>query len=376
MRHQNLNIAMVVWHLTQVDLDHIGGLERRTITEAEALVDYGAKVSLTAPRFRGTPTKFAARAIPLLKFLGNKAPLAYYSQFVARNLSADIYHAQNSPFVAAVAPKKTLVHFGNEVQFPAYKKLKSRYQRAYYACVSDYVRRWLLDAYPDLPDDHVHVLHTGVDTCRFAPLPLEERVPGPLRFLFAGQWNEKKGLFTLLEAMHHLKPYQDQFELHLAGSAKLWRSKGDLQQAEAMEKKINEQIAHFQNICVIGPVSHHDMPALYRSVDVMIVPSIWNEPFANVILEATASGLPIIAFAVGGNPEVIVDSQTGCLVDDKTPKALAAAIAGLLDQADQIRSMGNAARQRAVEHFSWQKHMAQLWGLYQKVNPALPDIEL
>lgn len=94
-----------------------------------------------------------------------------------------------------------------------------------------------------------------------------------------------------------------------------------------------------------------DVPALLAGMDVFVLPSI-AEGISNTILEALASGLPVVATRVGGNPELVVDGVTGSLVPPRDAAALAAAVAEYLDDGPLRRAHGKAARARAVECFS------------------------
>ena len=72
---------------------------------------------------------------------------------------------------------------------------------------------------------------------------------------------------------------------------------------------------------------------------------------------------------------MVVDQKTGYLVKETTPQALAAVIKQALRSPDQLKAMGEAARKRVEDNFSWQVHLTKLWQLYQTVNSDLPDIQ-
>jgi glycosyltransferase involved in cell wall biosynthesis len=279
----------------------------------------------------------------------------------------------NSPFVAALRPTKTLVHLHNEVRFPGYDRLQGRYRKAHYACCSDYIRSWLLDTYSGLDESSVHTLYNAADITRFHPLDGRGCVNHPPRLLFAGQWDERKGIFILLEAASLLEERGAEFELWIAGSAGLWQSDSDKARSDEIEARVRNRANALANVRIVGLVNHDKMPDLYRSVDIMVIPSIWDEPSALTLSESMASGLPVIAFSVGGNSEMVLDGETGFLIEEQTPDALAEAIASLLDRPEEVRRMGQAARARAVAKFSWRAHLKRLWELYRLVNPSLQE---
>ena len=262
------------------------------------------------------------------------------------------------------------MHLNNEVRFPGYSRLKGLYREAHYACCSRYIRSWLIDSYPELNENQVYVLHNAADIERFRPSD-RDSLNSPPRLLFAGQWNERKGIFRLLEAASLLQDQGAEFELWIAGSAGLWQSPSEKAVADKTNLDVQNWADKLKNVRIIGLIDHNKMPELYRSVDIMVVPSIWNEPSALTFSEAMGSGLPVIAFSVGGNSEMVLDGETGFLVKERTSEALASAICSLLDRPRRILSMGQAARARAEAEFSWQVHMRRLWSLYIRVNPEM-----
>jgi starch synthase len=112
--------------------------------------------------------------------------------------------------------------------------------------------------------------------------------------------------------------------------------------------------------------------ALYSHAEVFVCPSVY-EPFGIINLEAMACETPVVAAAVGGIPEIVVDGETGILVsfepegrgsaEPRDPegysRALAKAVNELMDAPGRRTAMGKAARRRVVEHFSW-RHIADV----------------
>ncbi len=102
---------------------------------------------------------------------------------------------------------------------------------------------------------------------------------------------------------------------------------------------------------IIWAGQHDNVRPVLEALDVCVLPSL-EETLPLTVLEAMASGLPVVATAVGGTPECIVDGQTGVLVPPADPPALARAIIPLLQEADRRRQLGAAARCHVEEHFS------------------------
>jgi glycosyltransferase involved in cell wall biosynthesis len=109
-------------------------------------------------------------------------------------------------------------------------------------------------------------------------------------------------------------------------------------------------------------------------MDVFVLPSI-AEGISNTILEAMGHGLPVVATAVGGNPELVEDGTTGRLVPRQDVGALTAAIEAYVDDVHLRRLHGKASRQRAAEHFGLERMANGYIALYQALLGARRDRE-
>jgi glycosyltransferase involved in cell wall biosynthesis len=108
----------------------------------------------------------------------------------------------------------------------------------------------------------------------------------------------------------------------------------------------------------------------YAEASVVAVPSVWNEPFGLVGLEAMASGKPVVAFARGGIPDWLEHEATGLLVPPKDVPALAAALRRVLEDGALARRLGEAGRRSAHERFAMARHIQRLLDIYRQA--ALP----
>jgi glycosyltransferase involved in cell wall biosynthesis len=106
-----------------------------------------------------------------------------------------------------------------------------------------------------------------------------------------------------------------------------------------------------------------DVPTILRAADIHLTAS-HTEGFPNNVLEAMCAGLPVIATAVGGIPELVVNGRTGCLVPARDPAAMAKAVAGLAADPDRMSAMGEAGRKRALGLFSIERSVAALEEIY------------
>ena len=103
-----------------------------------------------------------------------------------------------------------------------------------------------------------------------------------------------------------------------------------------------------------GSIPNSDMPAVYAAADVVVVPSL-IEATSISVLEAMATARPVVAHRIGGLPALIEDAETGHLVEPGDEEALAAAICAVLADRDQRTHMGEQARNRVLEHFTWDR---------------------
>jgi len=114
-----------------------------------------------------------------------------------------------------------------------------------------------------------------------------------------------------------------------------------------------------------------DVPALLSASDLFVLPSA-SEASPNVVLEAMAASLPVVASRVGGIPELVVDGVTGHLVPPADPDALGAALLDLLDHPERGITFGNAGRARIEREYSFERMVMQFETLY--LTGSIPSV--
>jgi starch synthase len=238
--------------------------------------------------------------------------------------------------------------------------------------VSEGMRADVLDAYPAVDPGRVHVVHNGIDTELFAPRPDEDVVrrlgidPSRPVVVYVGRITRQKGLPHLLRAAASLPA---EAQLVLCASAP--DTPEIAQEVDAAVAALQEQRTGI--VWLRDPLPRPDLVALLSSSTVFVCPSVY-EPLGIVNLEAMACGIPVVASAVGGIPEVVVDGETGLLVpyDEKDPDALAAGLAEAITEvlADPARAaeMGRRGRERAVHQFGWAEIARRTVEIYQQVR--------
>jgi glycosyltransferase involved in cell wall biosynthesis len=193
---------------------------------------------------------------------------------------------------------------------------------------SVYVQNTLLEI--GVPQDRIRILPYGVRTDRFTPGAGRFGTGAPFRVLYVGQISQRKGLSYLLEAVRRLE--RRDVELLLVGS---------VIGAGAGLRPYGGLFRHIDNR------PHSELPDLYRSADLFVYPSL-HEGSAQAIMEAMASGLPVIVTPNSGS--VARDGVEGYVVPIRSPDLLAERIDYLYCDRERLKTFGAAARRRAEEH--------------------------
>jgi len=236
--------------------------------------------------------------------------------------------------------------------------------------VSRGMRDDVLNCYPNLNPERVHVIHNGIDPEVYKPQRSEEAlarlgVAGKPYAFFNGRITRQKGLHLLLAAALKMDP---RHQLVIAAS------KPDTPEIAAEVSALAERVRSERgNLVWIGRyIPHEDLIHLHSGASVFVCPSIY-EPFGLVNLEAMACETAVVASRVGGIPEIVVEGETGYLVDydpdnaDAFTNAMAARIEELLSDPALAEKMGTAGRERVLRHFGWQAIASRTAELYRSL---------
>lgn len=243
--------------------------------------------------------------------------------------------------------------------------------------VSSGMRRDILKAYPEVDPEKVHVIYNGIDTQEYAPVSNRSilsqygiREDKPIA-LFVGRITRQKGVTHLLDAAEHFDP---DVQLVLCAGAP---------DTPEIERAVTERVQELQKkragvVWIRDMRSRPEMVQLLSAATVFVCPSIY-EPFGIVNVEAMSAGTAVVASAVGGIPEIVVEGETGHLVhceqtEDGTPRDpaqfardFAERVNQVATQAELAAQMGQAGRQRALARFSWPSIAEQTVSLYRSL---------
>jgi len=254
---------------------------------------------------------------------------------------------RGEPYSRLNANEKFLVSFNWFLRFFEVGMIK-RANRV--IAVSDFTRRELIKYY-NIPENRIRVVHNGVDTCKFQPVEDKQKVkaelglnPDDTIILSVGRLYARKGLFTLIEAMPAVVKRFKRVKFVISGKG----------QSDEMAK-LNAYAKHLgvrDNIVFTGYYPDKKLPKLYQAADVFAFSTFYeHHPFA--VLEALATGLPVVTTTVGGIAETIETGKNGLLVKPSNTKQFSEALMYLLEHKAEADEMGIRARKTIVEQYDW-----------------------
>jgi glycosyltransferase involved in cell wall biosynthesis len=200
------------------------------------------------------------------------------------------------------------------------------------------------------------------ERCAYVPNGVEQRFFTPreyrlgenLRLLYPGTWLDQRGIFYLRHAFRKLAPQVPGMTLTIAGPGF---------PAEEIVRFIGEELA--ARIIVRPALPAEKMPELYREHDVLIFPSLM-EGLPNVLLEAMASGMPVVTTETCGMPDVVEDEFNGLLIPPADAGAIEQAISRLAESEELRRRLGEAARE-SMRRQTWERTGQRLEALFLRV---------
>ena len=241
-----------------------------------------------------------------------------------------------------------------------------------YITVSKDLADWL-KAVVHVPQTRIRQIYNGVDTARFYPVnkSVERQIPSGLpdnfragsmeRAVVIGavgriaQVKNQRSLISAVDLLVRRRPeLAEQLKVILVGNGPLHQT---------LKSQVDE-LGLADTVWMPG--DRTDIPDLLRQMDVFVLPSL-AEGVSNTVLEAMASGLPVIATRVGGNTELIQHEGNGLLVDVNEDGQLAEAIAQLVDQPELREQMGRRGLERVREKFDWNKTVESYLAVYDEV---------
>jgi glycosyltransferase involved in cell wall biosynthesis len=212
-----------------------------------------------------------------------------------------------------------------------------------------------------VPRPKISMVPCGVDTDVF--VPEGERLPRDRfahRLVSVGDMVPRNGFATTIAALRALPDT----ELVIACAADTSRD-----EHARFLRSYAESMGVAEQVRLVGDVADDELPPLLRSADVVVC-APWYEPFGTVPLEAMACGVPVVASAVGGPRDVVVDGVTGKLVPPRKPRALAGMLRFLLGHRSVGEQFGAAGRDRAAARYSWDRVAKETVRAYERCTTS------
>lgn len=228
---------------------------------------------------------------------------------------------------------------------------------------SSYTKQQLENVAPE-SIQKIQVIPMGVNPQQFYNISngqMKKKYQNNRIILSVGRLIDLKGTVYLVECLPHILEHYPNTILIIIGSG-------------PEEERLQERVASLslkEHVTFLGTLNHEDLIPYYQLADVFILPSIFKdgktEALGVVLLEAMASGCPVIGSKVGGIPDIIMDGETGFLVPERDPMALAEKIIKILSDVDLQQRFRQNGYKRIYESFTWNKVAEQFFKGYSWV---------
>jgi len=225
---------------------------------------------------------------------------------------------------------------------------------SFVATISEYNRNFLHSTFPSIPAGKIRVIHCGIDPTKFPDKPLQ-RSSNSFNLICVARLEKIKGHQYLIEACAQLKAQNVDFQCYLVGDGEL-------------QSRIQEQINHLdliRMVKILGYQPHQLVIKLLTQADVLVLPSI-SEGIPVAVMEGMAAGLPVVATAVTGVPELVEDGVSGFLVPPQNSTALTDALLKLYSSPQLRIELGQMGRKKVVREFNLQHSAETLYKAFQE----------
>jgi len=203
------------------------------------------------------------------------------------------------------------------------------------------------------PGDGIRVIPNGVDTEKFARAA-PARLPDGRKLLFVNRLEPRKGFTVMVDAFDRLATTHSDLLLVVAGDGP------ERDSIDRLAPSVRERVV------MLGNVPHDRLPQFHAACDVFCAPATGRESFGIVLVEAMASGLPVVATDIPGYREVVRDGVDGLLVRPEDQEAVAEGVGRLLDDSDLSKRLAETGR-RSAERYSWDSVGGEIEAVYREV---------
>jgi len=279
-----------------------------------------------------------------------------------------IHNEPNFLFFMKKMPQQTLIlhmhnaHLGIALFRPFYRRALKKVDKV--ICVSDYIRRHALQYFPEYADKFI-VIFNATDPEIFKPYGDEavnqlrgliDIQPDKTYLLYVGRLTEIKGVHVLIKSFITIHAQLPHTRLIIAGSSFFGGA------AKTDYERSLVELAKPVSTAIIftGFMPHDKLRYVYSAADMVVLPSVWQDPCPLVVLEAMASGTCLLSTAVGGVPEIIKNGVNGLLVNANDVEKTAKVVVEILVNSLLKTQMEHAARQQILAGYTWERLTQQI----------------
>lgn len=307
-----------------------------------------------------------------LRYLAKIQNVYSYATRVAKLVAgSDVIYLHNEPnillFLKPVEGQKIVLHMHNDhlsarLFRPFYRMALRKADRV--ICVSDYIRQCAVAAFPEFKDKFsVIVNSTNPEVFKPYGAQAVQELKGSVELdptlqyvLYVGRLSELKGVHVLIEAFQSILARMPDARLIITGSSFF----GGAAKTAYEQTLVDLAAPVASSIVFTGFLPHEKLKYLYSAVDVVCVPSVWQDPCPLVVLEAMGSGTCLVASRVGGVPEMATDGVTAVLVPPADANALSDAVCAVLGDPLRKGQLEAAARADVTQRFGWERLVGEL----------------
>jgi glycosyltransferase involved in cell wall biosynthesis len=243
-------------------------------------------------------------------------------------------------------------------------------------------------------NNKIKLIYNGVNSEIFKPINYNKNIinKNKINLLYVGRISPEKGIHILIKSFYQVLKQNSNLQLHLVGERKplskeFLTSLLDEKSSSLIFPYINgekwyiryldELITNLSinnQVIFHGPMDHEKIIEYYNNADILLNPSL-SEAFGMSLIEAGSCEKPVIASDVGGMPEIVINGETGLLVEANSVKDLSRAILKLISNNYLSKKMGKNGRKRVLKCYNWESIVEDLFNEYEKVKNSPKELE-